>query len=251
MSFTLPIRLPWWARALGLQMDWQSRPWHRTRTYHSRDRDLEVTVGRGSGWWALEVSRYDEHTNLHLGVPGVNVFWKIGRGATPPIGEMAVSWGAYTFEWGLWLSWGAWSRSFDLNPFRWDGYKSERLRADGQWDSTEIWKHEAKEIDWYVETHPYAIASEPTYYAEAQEPSFSIETWEAEATCHIHRTTRTRRWISWWPKVEFYVDVRLDDEIGPRKGSWKGGTVGFSRRMLPGDRVADVLQRAAREGRGR
>lgn len=252
MTFVLPIRLPWWARLLGLELDWQSRPWQRQRTYHSRDRRLEVTVGRGQAWWALEIDCHEDKALLHLAVPGVHAFVTIGPGRQPPVGDMAETWGVSTFERTLRFDWGkSWSRTFELNPFRWNSYVSERLRLDGEWDSTAPWLNEGGVIEWYQEDHPYLVTSEPIYRTDGPHAGFSVETWQAEATCYVHRTTRRRRWLPWWKKVEFYVDVRLDEEIGPRKGSWKGGTVGFCETMLPGDRIADVLQRASREGRGR
>lgn len=243
---------PRWARWLGLRRDWQSLSWHDSRTYHSPDRNIEVTVGRGTFWLACEVSRWEEHTSLHLAIPRLGLHWRIGPGGDVPLGEMAVSWGGYIAHGDLVLSWGGRGKRIALNPFRWHGYERARLRADGEWDATDHWTPEGKEIDWYVETHPYVIVSEPHYYVDAAKPRFGeIEVWHAEATCHIERAIRTRRWLPWWRRVEHWVDFRLSEEVGRGKGSWKGGTVGFSEEMLPGDRIADVVHRAARKGRGR
>ena len=57
--------------------------------------------------------------------------------------------------------------------------------------------------------------------------------------------------MPFWKRVQFWVYFDLSEEVGRGKGSWKGGTVGFSEEMLPGDSVADVVQRAAEKGRGR
>lgn len=243
-GFTLPEHSPLWARLLGLRIDWQSRPTDRTRTYHSANRRVEVTVGLHGIRFAVEKTSYEEHTLLHLEVPGFALFARVGRGREVPAGEMAISWGASIHEGDLVLDWGARRARFTLNPFRWHGYRSESLISDGSWNDTPRWRPEAAALDWYTEEHPYAIASLPS-------TKMAIETWRATATCYVERTTRTRRFLPFWRRVEHWVYFDLSDEIGETTGSWKGGTVGFSEEMLPGDSVQDVVQRAARKGRGR
>lgn len=45
------------------------------------------------------------------------------------------------------------------------------------------------------------------------------------------------KWLSWFtaPKIIRSLDLRFSSEVGRRKGSWKGGTVGHSIEMLPGE----------------
>jgi hypothetical protein len=45
------------------------------------------------------------------------------------------------------------------------------------------------------------------------------------------------RWLSWFRKPQISRSLNLDfsSEVGPEKGSWKGGTVGHSIEMLPGE----------------
>lgn len=45
------------------------------------------------------------------------------------------------------------------------------------------------------------------------------------------------KWLSWFrrPKVSRYLELSFSDETGPEKGSWKGGTIGTSIEMLPGE----------------
>jgi len=253
MSYQLPEHSPWWARVLGLRIDWRSRPNDPQRIYHNPQRTVEVAIGKGVSPFALQVQRYDEHTNLHVAIPRVSLHWRIAKGGDVPIGEMAVCWGAYFYQWeSLVLEWGAWNCRIALNPFRWESFTSERLRADGEWDATPTYKPEAKEIEWYVEQHPYRICARPRYYPNHHEgPRFSnIEVWDALATCYVERHTRTRRWLPFWKRVEFCVYFDLSQEVGERTGSWKGGTVGFSEQLWPGDTVAEVVERAAQKSRG-
>ena len=253
-SFVLPNLTPGWALLLGLRLDWQSRVTDPERTYHSSDRAVELTVGRWRLHFALEVCQWEDHTSLHLEVPGLIAFWKVARGASPPAGEMSREWGVQVYEGDLILHWGERRKRWQLNPFRWDGFELACLRADGVWDTTPHYSPEGKAIEWYVEEHPYSITSLPSYRnspAVRTDPHFEIERWDATAICQIERTVRTRRWLPFLKRVEFWVKFRLSDEIGPGKGSWKGGAIGFNEQMLPGDKVEDVVQRAARKGRGR
>lgn len=45
------------------------------------------------------------------------------------------------------------------------------------------------------------------------------------------------RWLSWFvkPKIRRVLDMRFGEEVGPEKGSWKGGLIGTSIEMLPGE----------------
>ena len=43
--------------------------------------------------------------------------------------------------------------------------------------------------------------------------------------------------------------INLTDEIGERAGSWKGGTMGFGRRMLPGETPQEAYHRIMKETR--
>jgi len=45
------------------------------------------------------------------------------------------------------------------------------------------------------------------------------------------------KWLSWFckPKISRSLDLRFSGETGRRKGSWKGGTVGHSINMRPGE----------------
>lgn len=253
MTYQLPKHSPWWARLLGLEMDWQSRPNHRSRSYHDRSRDTELVVGRLGNRWALEINGMEEYTTMHVAVPFLALHRKIASGRSDvPLGDIMLSWGISIYEGDLVLERGRWSKRFTLNPFRWDGYERARLRADGEWDSTESWTPEGKEVEWYSEEWPYAIAGKPCLRNYGDEPrSMKIDLWDAQATCHIERTIRTRRWLSFWKRVEYWVEFRLDAEVGHGTGSWKGGTMGFSERIWPGDSVEDVVRRAASKGRGR
>lgn len=49
--------------------------------------------------------------------------------------------------------------------------------------------------------------------------------------------TKFCRWLSWFrrPKIRRDLALEFSSEVGPEKGSWKGGTTGHSIEMLPGE----------------
>jgi hypothetical protein len=55
------------------------------------------------------------------------------------------------------------------------------------------------------------------------------------------------RWLSWFrrPMIKRSLDIQFSAEVGPRKGSWKGGTIGHSIEMRPGDLHRDAFLRYA------
>jgi hypothetical protein len=74
---------------------------------------------------------------------------------------------------------------------------------------------------------------------------FEFEDFDGQritATTHIeerewHFGTKFCRWLSLFrrPKISRDLEIEFSAEVGPEKGSWKGGTVGHSIEMLPGE----------------
>ena len=75
--------------------------------------------------------------------------------------------------------------------------------------------------------------------------TFAFKDFDGEAlTVRTHIEEREWRfgtgwfkWLSWFrsPRVRRYLDLAFSGETGKRKGSWKGGTMGHSIEMLPGE----------------
>lgn len=53
------------------------------------------------------------------------------------------------------------------------------------------------------------------------------------------------KWLSLFrrPKVRRSLSIEFDKEVGPEKGSWKGGTMGTGIEMLPGELHEDAFRR--------
>ncbi len=75
--------------------------------------------------------------------------------------------------------------------------------------------------------------------------SFGFSDYDGEALTAVTRIEE-REWqrgVRWcrflslfWPaKIRRSLDIQFSGETGKRKGSWKGGTIGHSIDMLPGE----------------
>lgn len=94
----------------------------------------------------------------------------------------------------------------------------------------------------YTERHPYCYVLDS---GEAQDTvaDITVEEWETR-----------RRWLRWTPflsTVRRSIEVKFADEIGSGRGSYKGGVIGTSHRMLPGELPVHTVQRMQQERRFR
>ena len=58
------------------------------------------------------------------------------------------------------------------------------------------------------------------------------------------------KWLKWtklFAKKRRFIEVEFSAEMGPRKGSWKGGTIGCGFKMLPGECPTETMARMQRE----
>jgi len=73
---------------------------------------------------------------------------------------------------------------------------------------------------------------------------------EIEATTHIEerewwRGEKYFKWLSWFyaPKISRSLDIAFSKEVGPKKGSWKGGTIGHGIDLLPSELHESAFKR--------
>ena len=144
-------------------------------------------------------------------------------------------WSAYASkEFGLVFHWGHCRKSFDW-PWHWHTLAYETQLPDGSW----------RELDWrerqdlaYSETHPY------TYMLR----SGKVQDRMATVTKRRHVLTwRAFKRIGWPRWIKESIDVEFDAEVGERSGSWKGGCIGCSYDLNPGETMLDALRRMERE----
>lgn len=102
-------------------------------------------------------------------------------------------------------------------------------------------------MPWRWNHREHTVIGEP----ESHDYRYTLRDGEVQsrtATIQIEQ----RRWTRWWPpfwRTTRSIDVRFSDEVGERTGSWKGGVVGTSERMLRGETAVDTLRRMERDRR--
>lgn len=138
-------------------------------------------------------------------------------------------------EFGLVLQWGGFWKSWYW-PFHAETLESLRLGRDGTWRQ---WKYEDRDDDW-SESHPY------TYVLESGEVQHRTATIRHSRRVHgRHILSR----LGWPSRVEDGIEISFDGEVGEDTGSWKGGCIGCSYEMQPGETALQALRRMERERR--
>lgn len=95
-----------------------------------------------------------------------------------------------------------------------------------------------------------------TYYPEKEKcPStqYLIKDYDGEeivATVRVEEREWKRgekwfKWVGWFykPQVRRSLDISFDKEVGPEKGSWKGGTLGHGMEMKAGETIDEAFDR--------
>lgn len=82
---------------------------------------------------------------------------------------------------------------------------------------------------------------------------FGFEDYDGEmiiATCRIeerewHRGEGKFKWLKWFypKKIRRSLDINFSAEVGPEKGSWKGGTIGHGIEMQAGETPRQAFER--------
>lgn len=129
-------------------------------------------------------------------------------------------------------------------PWQWQWVRTSSLRADGKWEhetkkvgDKSFWKDEWKGILW-SEAYPY------TYVLKNGEIQERIATVKVE-----EREWRWKgfKWLGFPNMVRKTIAVEFNDEVGERRGSWKGGTIGCGYDLLPDETPLQCLRRMERE----
>jgi hypothetical protein len=135
-------------------------------------------------------------------------------------------------EHGLWFRWGHQSKRFDWPGSRYCVHYQQQL-SDGAWVS--VFNHSTPA---YSEDYPY------TYTLKNGEVQRRTATISKRRHVMARRGLRLLGWPTWTKES---IDIRFDGGVGERSGSWKGGTIGCSYDLRPGETMADALRRMERE----
>lgn len=139
-------------------------------------------------------------------------------------------------------------KTFDM-PWSWEWYRTSRLLDDLTWyhetkknrkKYRDLTNNEYGTYDWieknkWKDTVPYVDNYDGTV---------------VNATISVEEREWRMKWLYWCPffnKVHTDLDVQFDKEVGSRKGSWKGGTVGCGYKLLPNETPYECLKRMERD----
>lgn len=73
------------------------------------------------------------------------------------------------------------------------------------------------------------------------------EVQHRKAECTVEFRRWHRKWFPWVKMEREVIDIKFDQEVGERTGSWKGGTTGCSYDMLGGESIEQCLRRMEKE----
>lgn len=132
-------------------------------------------------------------------------------------------------------------KTFDM-PWSWEWYRTSTLLKDLTWHhekkgavrgykENEYGSHHWIEENQWKDTVPYTDNYDGTI---------------VNATISVEEREWRMNWLYWCPffnKVRTTISIEFDQEVGPRKGSWKGGTIGCSYELLPNETPYECLSR--------
>ena len=197
---------------------------------------VEINYGGRSWEFGAVVTIHDDDCSsgrrlLNLCFWKLSVWLPLGLTAFPWEAMSGPHWGiSASRKFGLCFYWGQRRKSYDW-PWNWHTLAYETLTKDGDW----------RELDWdqrktqaYSEAHPY------TYTLRSGKVQNRMAT-----------ITKRRHVLTWqafkrfgWPRwIKESVDIEFDDEVGERSGSWKGGCIGCSYDLKPGESMEQCLRR--------
>jgi hypothetical protein len=139
-------------------------------------------------------------------------------------------WKTITMPWDL-----TWVRTSTLKQdhFWYNESQKNRLNWGGKEDSegSYYWLEKNK----WKETHSYTDSYDGTV---------------VNATISVKEREWRPLWFQWtslFAKKKKTIEVEFDKEVGKRKGSWKGGTLGCSYELLPTETPLECLRRMEKE----
>lgn len=216
----------------------------------------EYRFGRwGSFWyrfslahwkWAVALCHFEDHWALHL-----FCFWvTLWKSRSNPKGDILDTWGFgfYPDERCLHLNWGAKYKILYM-PWSWDHCSVEVLCKDGTFGPRPegFYSPRLLGLDPGEAPAPAGVWCQLLSYSYRL-PSGEVQVVTAAVT--VERRAWVWKWCRWlgWPRmVRTSIDVAFSDEVGERRGSWKGGTIGCGWDLRPDETPEQCLRRMESE----
>lgn len=170
----------------------------------------EWSKGPGSGYWDIYPNQY----GFSLSDGFLQLF----------LGPQTHDSGS-TKSWSTFLPWKEW-RHVRRSFYGLNGEHVATLPDGGKFDAAR-WERERATED--------AVPTVSFHFLDFDEEALVATTKIEEREWRFG--TGHFKWLSWFrkPRIIRSLDISFSGETGERKGSWKGGTVGHSVEMLPGE----------------
>jgi hypothetical protein len=149
----------------------------------------------------------------------------------------------------LGLCYGKNTNLYDM-PWSLDWVRTSALKIDGTWEhetklsrlgatgTKNFWDESKWQGILFQEKHPYRYI---TKNGDIQDVTATIRVEEREWRW------KWFKWLKWIRKIRKDIEIDFSNEIGEKKGSYKGGCVGCSYEMLPNEKPLETLKRMERE----
>ena len=148
------------------------------------------------------------------------------------------------------ICYGTKTKLYDL-PWALDWIRTSALTKDGKWETETIlskldnigkckdfWDKKKWGDILYYETHPYKYITKNN---EEQNCLATIRVVEMEWRW------KWFKWLRYTQLIKKSINIEFNDEVGERKGSWKGGCTGCSYEILPNETPFECLKRMEKE----
>jgi hypothetical protein len=217
------------------------------------------------GWGlGLTLSCYDDHWSIGI-LPGFgSIYFRVASCPGATLSDDI----SYGFSWRWGREWG-WGDGIHLNwgkhckilhmPWGWEWQRTSLLAADGR-----SWFHDLKGFSRNKGRDAVPIgypATDDKWFFFNDLPHWSVtlpylyilrsgEQQKRQATISVNEMEWRMRALQWlpWPRlVRRSIDVKFDDEVGERSGSWKGGCIGCGYEMRRNETPQECLQRMMEE----
>ena len=166
-------------------------------------------------------------------------FWRLSIWL--PLGKCDHPWGPMdgpqwgieaSNEFGFQVYWGLRRKSWDW-PWDWHTLAYEQQLADGSW--VDVFDRDSEPyVERYAYTYTLRSGEVQHRYADVSKRRHII-TWQAF------------KWFGWPRWIKESIDIEFSGEVGERSGSWKGGCIGCSYDLRPGETMEQALRRMEAE----
>ena len=195
---------------------------------------------------------FDERPMTIVGIPLIGRFYlslpiRTGRHDS----YSYKSWGFYFIDDGLSLRFGNRYKHVGLPFIAMEFVGTEHLMKDNSWYAEKKIQF-VRHADQYQSQEKFIYENKKSEIFDYEYKLDGGEVQHRKATVAVERRTWYRKWFKWLPKlniVKTSIAVEFDDEVGSRAGSWKGGCVGTSYTMKPGETPEQTLRRMEAERR--